>query len=522
MTQTLEVPELPEALLQAAAAHGPGDTTPPHVRTPFPTFVLPPVLRRFVEETADALGVPPECVATPAMAACATAIGNSCRLRLTSTWKEPAILWAVVLMESGSLKTPAYNAAVEPLHLAQQRLEQEFARDKDAYRHAKANYEADAAFWNSQPAPDRPETPPTEPVEPTPEDLFASDSTVEALAILFQNNPRGLAFTRDELSGFFGSFGAYKGGRGGDEAAYLEFYNAGVLKVNRAGGKRLFAGNAALSIFGTCQPAVFLRAIGVRGHGPNQIENGLASRFILAAPELRAKTWREDKPVTMGPYLTLIAGLLALPLPRTPGGALAPAEIPLEPEAKARFKDFVNAHGQHAKSFENPPLRYHYSKLEGVAARLALIFYLCDRVTNALTGPNGEYAGEGVQERHVLAGIALARWYGREAQRVYGRQETEEERQMWELLDKIDRYGGVITARQMVRSSRRWKDTQTAEEALMKLESEGFGRFVWENGGPEGGRPSKVFRLCDAPGVDEPLAGDGPPGGYVDRSVTLN
>jgi hypothetical protein len=281
MTTTLQVPQ---ELSQAAAVHGPGDTTLPGVRTPYPTLALPPVLRRFVEQKAEALGIPPECVATPALAVCAAAIGNTVRIRLDPEWLEPAILWAVVLMESGSMKTPAYNAAMAPLLAAQELCEQEFDKAMEAFRQDKAAIEAGVLPV----AGDRPyagENPQAyTPVEPTPRDLFTADSTVEALAILFKNNPRGLALTRDELSGFFTSFNAYKGGRGGDEAAYLEYFNAGVSKINRASGKRVFSKQAALSIFGTCQPAVFLRVIGAGGNGPNQVENGLASRFILADP----------------------------------------------------------------------------------------------------------------------------------------------------------------------------------------------------------------------------------------------
>src|SRR4029078_6997540 len=128
--------------------------------------------------------------------------------------------------------------------------------------------EADALFVNRHPSDDKPAL--VEPVEPKPVDLYTSDSTVEAIGLLFANNPRGLAFTRDELSGFFSSFGAYKGGRGGDESAYLEFYNAGSVKLDRASRKRMYVHAAAMSIFGTCQPAVFINAIGANGKSVNQ------------------------------------------------------------------------------------------------------------------------------------------------------------------------------------------------------------------------------------------------------------
>jgi len=467
---------------------------------------LPRVLRRFVEETADALGVAVECIATPAMATCASAIGNTCRIRINPTWMEPSILWAVVLMESGSLKTPAYKAAMEPLRLAQQVYEAEFERDKEAYRKDKADYEADANFWRGQPADDNSPTPPTAPVAPRPVDLFTSDSTVEALGLLFANNPRGLALTRDELSAFFGSFGAYKGGRGADEATYLEFYNAAPVKVNRASGKRIYVPSAALTIFGTCQPAVFLRAIGVHGHGSNQVENGLAARFIIAAPEPRPKRWRESKPFETRHYHAMIAKLLAVPLQRNAEGRIEPVNIELRPEGQKRFAAFVTEHGKHGHSIENPPLRYHYAKLEAIAARLALIFYQCDVATGDLD------EGQGVQDRHVLAGIAIVRWYGREAWRVYEGCESSEEREMRALVEKISEYGGVIRVRDMRDMSRKWRDSLAADMALKTLESYGYGEFFWENAGPNGGRPSKLFRLHGYPDVPVTVASSEPAG----------
>jgi len=47
----------------AAALHGPKAKEPPYVRSPFPLIALPVVLGEFVKESAEAIGVAPECVA---------------------------------------------------------------------------------------------------------------------------------------------------------------------------------------------------------------------------------------------------------------------------------------------------------------------------------------------------------------------------------------------------------------------------------------------------------------------------
>lgn len=498
--------QLIEELRVAAAACGPENKDPPYVRAPFPRIALPLVLRRFAVAAAEAMDVAVESVATPAIATCAAAIGNTCRVRLTQTWTEPAVIWAVTLMESGSLKTPAYNAAVEPLHVAQRLAEEAYAAAQEGYKKARADYEAEASFWRGQPgggADGKPDGASAEPVAPTPTDYYTSDSTVEAIAVLLGNNPRGLALTRDELSGFFGSFGAYKGGRGADESAYLEFFNAGTVKLNRAGGKRIFVPKAALSIFGTCQPVVFNHAIGAQGAGgggkaTNQVDNGLAARFLIAAPEFRAKQWRDAKAFETRHYAAMIAELLSIPLSRDAEGHPNPALIELSPEAKALFALFVNEHGTYTKSIENKALRYHYAKLEGIAARFALIFYLCDGATSQ------PLESTGMGARHVLAGIALARWYGREARRVYDGFHSEAEQEKHDLLELIRDHGGEITVREMRRRRERWTDPTAAEMALRALQRAGYGALEHVGPGPRGGRPTVKFVLHPDPPADQP------------------
>ena len=70
------------------------------------------------------------------------------------------------------------------------------------------------------------------------ERLIVSDITIEALAMLLEENPRGLGVARDELSGWLASFNQYKGGKGADASQWLELYRAGVLIVDRKTAER--------------------------------------------------------------------------------------------------------------------------------------------------------------------------------------------------------------------------------------------------------------------------------------------
>src|SRR5262249_37306638 len=96
-------------------------TEKPKVRTmeshrPIRVEVLPSPLDGFVAEGAASLGCDPAYVALPALAAIASAIGNTRALRLKRGWEEPSIIWAVVVGDSGTTKTPAFKLGVRNLY----------------------------------------------------------------------------------------------------------------------------------------------------------------------------------------------------------------------------------------------------------------------------------------------------------------------------------------------------------------------------------------------------------------------
>src|SRR5207244_2361593 len=112
--------------------------------------------------------------------------------------------------------------------------------------------------------------------KPVCERYVVSDTTVEALAVVLQDAPRGLLLARDELGGWLNAMDAYKPkGKGGDVAHYLEMHRAGQLIVDRKSGpeKLVHVPRAAVSIVGTIQPETLRRALG-REH----FEDGLAAR----------------------------------------------------------------------------------------------------------------------------------------------------------------------------------------------------------------------------------------------------
>jgi len=188
-------------------------------------------------------------------------------------------------------------------------------------------------------------------------------------------------------------------------------------------------------------------------------------------------------------------------------GESEPGIVRLSPEAKRAWIDFCSEHAQEHVDLTGD-LSAAWSRLEGYAARLALVVHF---IRWAAGDPT--LAGfDVVDEASIAAGVALSRWFGQETRRVYAiLGETDVDRQRRGLVELVQRHVGAVTARDLMRSSRAYPASETAEHALDSLVQAGVGH--WEDAGPtgQGGRPTRRFVLADAVAVAEtPKAPDNP------------
>jgi len=253
------------------------------MRTTFPLVALPEPVRTYVADGARAIGCDPSFVALPMLSALASMIGNARTLQLKRSWSEPSILWTVIVGESGTSKSPAFELALKPVRRIQSRMLSENAQQLDSWKQDHAEWERTCK--RSVPTQGRP----SEPERPVCPRVLTDDATVESVAPLLQDNPRGLLLARDELSGWF-HFGRYSNGQGaGDAARWLEMFGARMLSVDRRTSDTIFVDRASVSIAGGIQPAILRRALGQQHR-----ENGLCARFLLAWPPRIPKRWTED------------------------------------------------------------------------------------------------------------------------------------------------------------------------------------------------------------------------------------
>ncbi len=196
------------------------------------------------------------------------------------------------------------------------------------------------------------------------------------------------------------------------------------------------------------------------------------------------------------PWSAPSAGCSALDFGRDENDNPAPIDLDLTPSAKGEWVRFYNEHNERQESLIGP-LASAYSKLEGGAARLALIVQLLRWAAD--TGTD-----DVIDDDSMRAGVELARWFCREADRVYiALDESDEEREQRATVDLIRRRGSRVTPRDLMRANpRRYPTAAMAEEDLTALAKAGLG--AWEPVRPDakGGRPTRVFCLSDGADTD--------------------
>ncbi len=456
------------------------DTTKPtsiNDYVPFPNHLLPFPVAEFIEQSAAALSCDMSYVALPLLSVLASTIGTTRRICLRPGWCEPAVIWTCVVGESGTLKSPAIDASMKILR---QRQHEEIQKYTELLR----AHEKELQRWNDAPKQERGDKP-EEPVCPR---LYVDDLTIEALVQILTQNSRGLLSIRDELAGWLLSFDAYRSGKGGDLQKWLSIHRGMELTVDRKKDRIQHVPRAAVSVTGGIQPETLNRIM-----GRDLFDNGLAARFLFACPPKKAKVWSEtDVDASVSKRMeALLGSLLDLNFEEDEHGLPQPYTYHLTPDALARWREFYNQHAEEQINQPDSDLESAWSKLEGYAARFALIIHSIKTVnhTRALDDPDQ------VDLVTLNAGIALSDWFGNETKRVYGKlSNTKSCREREELIEWIMKHGGKATVRDLQRGFSRYRtDSGLAYAALKNLEQHGLGKM--EEIQRDRGRPTYKFSL---------------------------
>jgi hypothetical protein len=471
--------------------------------TPFPADVLPEPIRGFVTQAAKAIGCDASYVALPLLSGLASAIGNTHRIALKRGWTEPAIVWTAIVGESGTMKTPAFKLAMKATRNAQDRAWKEYEGARAEWEAQHLRYEAELTAWKRDAAKAKPRdgytvAPPEKPAPPIACRYIVSDTTTEALAPILLGNPRGVLLARDELAGWLGSFDRYaKAGKAGaDSAHWLSMHNGEAMTIDRKTGipPTIHVPSASVSITGGIQPRILARALGQEHH-----ESGMAARVLYAMPPRKVKRWTEAdvNADTEAAVAMVFDRLFGLTPEIDDNGDERPRLVTLAGDGKRAWVTFFNEHATEQAELSGD-LSAAWSKLEGYAARLALVVHLARWAAGDATLRDPSR----VDEASIAAGVALARWFGDEARRVYAiLSESDDDRVTRRLVEWIERKGGTVTVRDLTRGPREYRgDHERAAKALGELVAAGVAVWVHDDHGPKGGRPTDRIRLVSRRG----------------------
>jgi DNA polymerase I-like protein with 3'-5' exonuclease and polymerase domains len=482
---------------------------PPYV--PFPTNLLPAIVREYVAATAAAMNCDPSFSALPVLAALGAAIGSSHVASPKRGWKEPSYIWALPIGRSGATKSPPYRDVEDLAEDINDRLEQE-------HEAAVADHEVKLQQWVD--TKKNGGDPGAKPKAPTPQAFIKGDVTIEALVGDLQDNPRGLLIGQDELSAWIAGFVKYSGKLGAsDLSRWLQLHGAGSINYTRKTGDRrkVRIRGVGVSVAGTIQPKILSRVLNEEFRA-----SGFLARLLLAMPPWRQRRWSESEVdiSVRGAFADLLQALHSLPRGRWPDGRPCPHLVRLTDEAKAMFVAFYDANGEDLATADED-MSAAMSKLEGYALRFALIFHCCrhkELAQDARIGPED-----------MKRAIALTRWFRDEAERVYmALGETIEQQTIRQLAEQVTRLaekrGGQITVREFQRSKyKKYPTTEAAEAALQSLVDHGLGDWQDVPSPATGGHTTRAYtpRLTVATRPSDDEDSDGDSGGEVDTRPDL-
>jgi hypothetical protein len=237
--------------------------------------------------------------------------------------------------------------------------------------------------------------------------LYATDPTIERLALLLQARPRGMTLIRDELSGLFSNMGRYSGGS--DRPFWLEAWNGGRHVVERVSGT-VTVDHLLNGVIGGFQPDKIARAFAGD-------EDGMYARFLYAwplPPDYHPLT--NDVSEVEPEFQSALIALVRLPA-EDAEGQFVPQDIWLSEGAIERFEEFRRFTDETKRELDGRERQWFVKgetqvlRLAGTLAYMGWAFSLGGTSTEGVGGITAALEPTRIAEEFMVSAIRLWREY---------------------------------------------------------------------------------------------------------------
>lgn len=478
---------------------------------PVPAFdpaLIPDEARAWLEDCSERMQAPLDFMAVTLMVTLGSLIGRQLGIRPKAhdSWTVYPNLWGMIIGAPSSMKTPCISSVLDGVNKLESKafalheaMLEHHAKQLKAYdmmskaqdkqlrgMYAKKLKEGHALDLIKEASSIEDVLSPPQP--PVCKRYTTNDATVEKLAELLKENPRGLLLYRDELSGFMKKLD--KEGHDSDRSFFLETWNGnGAHTVDRIGRGTVRVENLCLSIFGSIQPAVLSKWIHDAVNHTGK-DDGFIQRFqMMVWPDV-SKVYThvdrlEDKEAKER-FMSLLTRLSTLASTAGHNLELDTPYIHFDKDAQGVFDVWFTEwqHSVRNDYADQPTLEAHFCKYAKLAPALALICHVAS---------NGQGA---VSITALMKALDWVEYLKAHAMRIFA---VEGQHPMFlakRILDKLKKgeLGTQFTLRDLKR--KHWKDTDNVKAldlAMAMLEDHHAIRQCEQ--GHHMGRPSLIYEV---------------------------
>ncbi|MDY0292777.1 MAG: YfjI family protein [Desulfuromonadaceae bacterium] len=348
--------------------------------------MLPNEVGKWVQDVCDRIESPFEIGVVNALSLIGNLIGNRVAIKPKANdynYLEYPNIWGMVIGSPSIKKTPVFNEISKSVNRLQAKEAKKYSEDMKQFnddmeiytikksefqKQLKKAKEGEELTFNLEP-PERPKR----------VIHFTQDATIEAIAKIINDNPKGLLVLRDELSGFLKNLDS--AGKEEYRSFYLEGWSSGSKSIDRAGNGNLYIPKLTLGVLGNIQPSIIKPYVYESIKGKKA--DGLLQRFqlliyaepieIIGVDRVPNKTARDD-----------FDGVIKYILENEEFEGTTQNDYNKQPfysysdEAQTAYTSWYINNDKEARQSENEALESHLAKYPKLINSLALIFHICE------------------------------------------------------------------------------------------------------------------------------------------------